>query len=222
MVWLSASGRRSADCRVPVAAVVPERSAIRRLPGRGFAPAALTAAASLLVACAGTRGPNTTGVHPAAPGSEAVVGYEVVREPAAAAVVSRSVEVRPATPEGEHRLPAVPPCFDELGLERLWVTVRITIVSDGPVTAVEDSPLETPPPSACVNELRAAVGAAVRDWHFYPAQRFTFADGADLDGDGSPDYRALSERRAIAVYRDVRFTVTRTPTGATVSIAPRD
>ena len=85
------------------------------------------------------------------------------------------------------------------------VVVRFVVEPDGTVGQVLDSPLERSTSGPFAEEFRNEVESTLREWLFTPGAIRTFEDGADLDGDGTRDYRVLKESQPLRVYYDIRF-----------------
>jgi hypothetical protein len=117
--------------------------------------------------------------------------------------VEEIIAPRPLAPSP--LLPSYPPRPLADGFGPATCAVRIIVGTDGTVTHLETSPLVPSTPGPYEEEFLAAVREAVRTWKFSPALKRRYEPGADLDGDGKPDYRRFLSDEPSPYYLDLRF-----------------
>lgn len=132
--------------------------------------------------------------------------YQAVGDPSAAS--SKLVPQRDYLlpfPAAANAPPVYPESLLHLGLEEQEVVVRLVIGEQGWVTEIQPSPVPSKANPAYRALFETSIAGAVQGWRFVPAKLRTFADGADLDGDGRPDYVVLKDEKPVKSYIDVRF-----------------
>jgi len=132
------------------------------------------------------------------------VAYRFIQDPD-----SRAARPAPGTffepsPRSELLLPQFPPAALEANADPAHVVVRILIDTDGRISDVLDSPVETSSPGPFAREFRDTTLRALRHWRFNPGW-IQEVEESDLDGDGTPDYRRVIHFDVVPVFYDVRF-----------------
>ena len=119
----------------------------------------------------------------------------------------------PVLPPGEEILPAAPslipaPLYPQealaAGCGDATIVLRIVVDEQGRVSEVKDSPVAGRAEGPCTERFRAEAEAALRGWRFRPAEWRRLVPGADMDGDGTPDYHRVTAFQPIPVFLDVR------------------
>ncbi len=131
--------------------------------------------------------------------------FTIIPDPGPAPELPKDREfVRPQA-IGQLATPVYPEAALAAKFGRTSVVVRIVIGTEGAVTEIGESPNGVPTAGLYAREFRAAVEDAVHKWKFEPAALRQFEDGADLNGDGKPDFKRLVWSQVVPVYIDVRF-----------------
>jgi hypothetical protein len=119
------------------------------------------------------------------------------------------VEVRekltPAYASDANQLPEYPPYALKNGCRSGRVPVRVSISTEGNVSAQRDVPDHPLPGDACHVAFRAAVQAAVQGWRYAPSFRQRKVPGPDIDKDGKPDFERWVQDGPVAIYIDYEF-----------------
>jgi hypothetical protein len=151
-----------------------------------------------LAACA-RRPPRT--VPPTRAGE---VAYRFIQDPASLAARPAAGTFVEPRPTSDLPLPQFPTAALESSAGPAHVVVRILIDTEGRIGDVRDSPVEASSPGPFAREFRDATLRALRHWRFEPGW-IGQAEGRDLDGDGTPDYRRMTRLEVVPVFYDVRF-----------------
>ncbi len=164
-----------------------------------------------MIAMLGSAGcaPHTVLMPPATPSepdsARGQASFTVIPDPGPAPELPKDREfVRPRA-IGQLATPIYPEAALAAKFGNISVTVRIIIGTEGVVTKIDDSPNGAPAAGPYAHEFRAAVDDTVHKWRFEPAALRQFEDGADLNGDGQPDFKRLVWSQDVPVYIDVRF-----------------
>ena len=166
----------------------------------------LLAAASIVgsAGCAHSPPKIPPGAPPPPP--EGQVAFQFIADPRMAPPkVTEHQELVAPNPIGRLVAPSYPSAPLAAHAAPASVALRIVIGAEGHVVDVQDSPLMTSTPSPFAADFRAAAETAVRRWRFTPGRVDQYEDGADLDGDGTPDSTHLARSDVIRVFYDVRF-----------------
>jgi hypothetical protein len=179
------------------------------LPAR-FDPAATFGCMGVLVmvivAAAGCASAPVEPRQPMERSGEGVVSFEQIRDQSARrpeADVGQEYR-RPVLEEG-FALPAYPPEALAANAPPAEVAVRLVVATDGSVASVTPSPLAVPPEGEWEELFYRVVRDTVAGWRYEPCELRELEDGADLDGDGSPDYRMVVASTPVQVYLDLVF-----------------
>jgi len=134
---------------------------------------------------------------------------------------SEQLQPRVILVEAKPRKPLATPIFPAAALGRhaaiASVAVRITVDTDGRVSAVGPSMLAISTPGPFAHEFRGAVEDAVRQWRFTPAE-IRHLEPAKEEGKTVNYWNVTSSEKVEASF-DVAFTFT--ATGDVMPAAPR-
>jgi hypothetical protein len=102
-------------------------------------------------------------------------------------------------------LPEYPPDLIPLKLAPHAVVVRITSNEYSGIDDVHPSPLGGTTDDQYRQRFEDAVSAAVSRWKVFPAVIRREKPGADLDGDGKPDYTIVTASKRLKAFFDIEF-----------------
>lgn len=166
--------------------------------------AAVLGSTLLCAACAARQAPPVAGPAATRQGSTSVRVLESdSKAPQPGEAVAETIT--PAFASDENKLPEYPAYALKAGCREGTVPIRLHIGEDGNVARVSAVPDRAVADDACHSAFWAATYGAVRAWRFAPAFRQVPRPGADIDGDGRPDYTRW-EQTPIMIYLDFEFS----------------